>query len=87
MRGSIGDRLGLAEIGPELDRLRAACLEPWARWGSEKSLRQQARAAEWVAMAGRALAWHAALSTATPPEQMEHASAVPERLRYFAAAP
>ena len=75
--------LGLAEDAPELDRLRDAYLEPWARYGSREELLAASRLARRLAPINGALTWRLALSGLEAAARREYARPVPALLREF----
>lgn len=78
---SVAFRFEIPEDAPQLDRLRAAYLEPWRDLGSEARLQRAADLATWLGLLGRALTWRDALIHADEEELSEWASAVPNALR------
>jgi hypothetical protein len=80
---SIAYRLDLADDAPELDRLRDAYLEPWARYAPHDDLVRACSLATRLAMPARALTWHRVLSVLSAEDRQEDADAVPGWLLEF----
>ena len=82
---SIAYRLELEPGAPELERLRNAYLEPFARFGRREELAEAVALAYRIGTLARALAWHRFVSAMETPFRDENADAVPYGLKRFLA--
>lgn len=78
-------RLGLAEDGPEMLRLRAAYLEAWEAFAPRADLWAAFAVAQRLARVNRALTWRHVLAPLTPAQRAEDADAVSGWLQDFLA--
>jgi hypothetical protein len=77
----LAHRLGVEHDAPEVDRFRAAYLEPWTRFGSQADVEEAAALAYRLGVLCRGLTWARIVSALAPPISAEDADAVPERMR------
>jgi hypothetical protein len=83
---SVAFSLDLADDAPELERLRAAYLEPWTRFAPRERLLAAMQLAQWLGMLCRALTWHHVVAALEGNARAEYAEAVPGWLQEFVDA-
>jgi len=78
---SLGYRHGWQPGGPEVERLLAACLEPWSGVAGRAELEEAANLARWTGTIQRSLAWRRSVLGMPSAIRDEHVESVPYGLR------